>query len=210
MPDNPLKLRQPRPDAKIEKRYRSSSSWPWPRTFQNLCRCRPVFDKKQTFLSLFQLLVAASIPEHAQRPTGIASIRDDSTGTRSRFPPTFFLFSSFFFSPIEGASKLSRLICRRRAVDSMKIRAISTVFVPINVLNFVDRETVIEESSGNSPPLDRFFQSVLSDGRTQSDHAWRLLLNTCARAGAVEWNNPRTGQTRRLKPVSAGYRFNGL
>lgn len=124
--------------------------------------------------------------------------------------PLSSFFRLFFFSPIEGASKLSRLICRRRAVDSMKIRAISTVFVPINVLNFVDRETVIEESSGNSPPLDRFFQSVLSDGRTQSDHAWRLLLNTCARAGAVEWNNPRTGQTRRLKPVSAGYRFNGL
>lgn len=104
-----------------------------PRTFQNLRRCRLVFDKKQTFFFLiFQLLVAASILEHAQRPTGIASIRDDSTGTRSRFPPTFFLFRVLFFFlflPIEGASKLSRLICRRRAADSMKIRAISTAFV---------------------------------------------------------------------------------
>lgn len=165
-----------------------------PRTFQNLCRCRLVFDKKQTFLLLFKLLVAASILEHAQRPTGIASIRDDSTGTRFRFPPTFFLFSSFFFPPpIEGASKLSRLICRRRAADSMKIRAISTTFVSINVLNFVDRETVIEESSGNSPPLDRFFQSVLSDGRTQSDHAWRLLLNTWRSSGGRRVEQPAYG-----------------
>lgn len=132
LPDNPLKLRQPCPDARIEKRYRSSSFWQCHERFKIYVAAVSFSIRSKPFFLLFQLLVAASILEHAQSPTGIASIRDDSTGTRSRFPPTFFLFRVLFFFlflPIEGASKLSRLICRRRAADSMKIRAISTAFV---------------------------------------------------------------------------------
>lgn len=61
---------------------------------------------------------------------------------------------------------------------------------------------LMEESSAKlslslslSPSLDSFFffsppQSFLSDGRTQSDHGWRLLLNTSGGAG------PSSGTTR--------------
>lgn len=100
LPDNPLKLRQPCPDARIEKRYRSSSFLAVPRTFQNLRRCRLVFDKKQTIF-FFAFPVARCSFDSRTRPKTNGNCVDSRRFYRNSFPfPTHFLpFScSFLFS----------------------------------------------------------------------------------------------------------------
>lgn len=99
LPDNPLKLRQPCPDARIEKRYRSSSFWRCHERFKIYVAAVSFSIRSKPFFFAFP--VARCSFDSRTRPKSNGNCVDSRRFYRNSFPfPTHFLpFScSFLFS----------------------------------------------------------------------------------------------------------------